>query len=247
MLALPLSILPSMIWLLFFAFQDKHREKTSNILKIFLWGAIVALPVVVVENLAQKIVFAPFAAFALSSVAYAFIAIAFVEEFAKYSVVRLRAMPYKFFDEPQDAMVYLIAAALGFAAIENFVYALNFATSIQEVLSISIFRGVTATFLHVIASGALGYFIALSLETPSEKRKFFYTGLIVATLLHGIYNNFIINLEDKILDSQAAGGLFGIFIITTFLILSGIIILIGINKLARIKFNKNESSPKLNV
>lgn len=247
MLALPFSILPSIIWLIFFTLQDKHREKTSNILKIFFWGIVVALPVVIIESLAQEIVFAPLAAFALSSVAYAFIAIAFVEEFAKYLVVRLRAMPRKFFDEPQDVMVYIIAAALGFAAIENFVYALNFATNVQEVLNISIFRGVTATFLHVVASGALGYFVALSLETPSERRKFFYTGLVVATLLHGIYNNFIINLENKILDSQATSGLFEIFIIATLLIVSGIIILVGINKLARIKFSKNKSSPKLNV
>lgn len=247
LLALPLSILPSIVWLLFFALQDKHREKASNILKVFLWGIVIALPVVIVESLAQEIIFAPLAALALSSIAYTFVAIAFVEEFAKYLVVRLRAMPYKFFDEPQDAMVYLITAALGFAAIENLVYAFNFATNVQEVLNISIFRGVTATFLHVVASGALGYFLALSIKTPSEKRKFFYTGLVVATLLHGIYNNFIINLENKILDSQAAGGLFEIFIIATLLIISGIIILVGINKLARIKFNKNESLPKLNV
>ena len=218
--------------------KDRHQERARNIAQIFIWGVIIALPVVIVEAGAQEFVFAPFAAIALSAVTYSFIAVAFVEEIAKYLVVRFRAMPKKFFDEPQDAMVYMIAAALGFAAIENLTYAIGFAETAADVIRISMFRGVTATFLHVIASGALGYFIALSLETPSQKRKFFYSGLMFATLLHGVYNNFIVDLEGKILHASTTGGLFGVIIIATLLIISGIIILVGINRLAKIQFSK---------
>lgn len=238
LLAIPLSIVPSILWLLFFMHQDRHRERMKNILNIFMWGVIIALPVVIIEVGIQDYVFAPLAALALAAASYTFLGVAFIEELAKYFVVRFKAMGKKFFDEPQDAMVYMIAAALGFSAIENLVYALDFSTTAAEVINISIFRGITATFLHVVASGALGYFIALSLETPSEKRKFFFSGLVFATLLHGVYNNFIIDLEEKILHTSTTGGLFGIFVIATLLIISGIIILVGLNRLVKIRFNK---------
>ncbi|OGZ62801.1 MAG: hypothetical protein A3H51_02295 [Candidatus Spechtbacteria bacterium RIFCSPLOWO2_02_FULL_38_8] len=246
MLALPFSIVPSILWLLFFVHQDKHREKMKDVVKVFFWGIIIALPVVLVEVGFQEYVFAPFAALIFSELAYSFIGISFVEEFAKYLVVRFRAMPYKFFDEPQDAMVYMIASALGFSAIENFVYALNFAGSASEVLQISIFRGVSATFLHVVASGTLGYFLALALETPKERRKFFWVGLALATLLHGVYNNFLMDLGHKILNTQDTGGLFGALTIATLLIISGIIIIIGINKLTRIRFSTQSNTTTQN-
>ena len=82
-LALPLSIVPSILWLLFFMHKDRHQERARNIAQIFIWGVIIALPVVIVEAGAQEFVFAPFAAIALSAVTYSFIAVAFVEEIAK--------------------------------------------------------------------------------------------------------------------------------------------------------------------
>jgi len=243
LVALPLSVVPSILWLLFFVYKDRHREKAKNIINVFLWGIIIALPVVIVESSFEKFIFAPLAGFVLSGVAYSFIAIAFVEEYAKYLVVRFRAMPYKFFDEPQDAMVYMISSALGFAAIENLLYALTSSSSAVEVLQISIVRGISATFLHVIASGALGYFIAISMEKPKEKIKFILSGLFLATLLHGIYNNFLINVQRDVLNTQTTSEILGVALVATFLIISGIIIIIGINKLAYIRFpsqsNKN--------
>jgi len=153
-----------------------------------------------------------------------------------------KAMPYAFFDEPQDAIIYMITAALGFAGIENVVYALNHATSPDTVLGMTVFRGISANFLHVVASGFLGYFLALSLEYTEEKRKFLYTGIAGAVLLHGTFNNFIMKLGGLIADSGcsrllnvgASAGtkcpeeLFGISLIGTLLLISGIIILTGL-------------------
>src|SRR3989338_3651015 len=81
------------LWLLFFMHKDRHQERARNIAQIFIWGVIIALPVVIVEAGAQECVFAPFAAIALSAVTYSFIAVAFLEEISKYLVVRFRAMP----------------------------------------------------------------------------------------------------------------------------------------------------------
>lgn len=221
----PLAIMPSILWLMFFVAQKKHKEKTKNLLSVALWGVIVALPVVAVERLTFDLFFAPIAAsIAASEFIYTFFTISAIEEFAKFFVVRFKAMPRKFFDEPQDAVIYMITVALGFAAIENMAYVLNFATSSAELLQITAFRGITATFLHVVASGALGYFLALSLSIPHERKKFLYTGIAFAILLHSIYNYFIIKLETQ------AG--FQVLILSSLLIISGVVVMVGLKKLA---------------
>lgn len=246
---LPLGAIPSIAWLLFFIFQDKHKEKARNIIRIFLWGGVIALPVVFIEITTQQLFSIPLAAFVLYPFIYSFILVAFVEEFAKYFVVRIKALPYSFFNEPKDAIIYMITAALGFAAIENINYIYNFATNLNEVINIIVFRGITATFLHVIASGTLGYFLALSLINSKERKKFLYTGIIIATVLHGIYNNFIIQLREIIKkfgcgpESLCGESIFGMFIIASLLIIFGIIIVIALHKLAEDRVPTDGSDP----
>ncbi|MDX1608148.1 MAG: PrsW family intramembrane metalloprotease [Candidatus Spechtbacterales bacterium] len=239
---------------MFFVLQKKHHEKTKDIAKIFMWGVAIAFPVVIIEQWAGTFVLNYGSHLSIAPFIMGFLVIGFVEEFAKYMVVRTKAMPYAFFDETQDAIVYMITAALGFAAIENIVYVLNFTENIQMILDITLFRGVSAVFLHVAASGVLGYFLALSLEHPSERRKFLYTGIIGATLLHGIFNDLIIKLEELVMESgcsylfniarelgqRCSEELFGISLIGTLLVVSGIIILIGLYKLANTRFNSQD-------
>lgn len=222
---------------MFFVFQKKHKERSRNILYIFFWGSAVAFPVVLVELASQELLFVPLAAVALMPIIYNFIGIAFVEEIAKYLVVKFKAMRKVWFDEPQDAMLYMITAALGFAAVENIVYVLNFAHDASDVINITLIRAVTATFLHVASSATLGYFIAMGITNPRERRKFLYIGIILASLLHGIYNNFIIRVEIQILSGQSIGTLYAAAITATLLIISGIIIVVVFHKLANKRFN----------
>jgi RsiW-degrading membrane proteinase PrsW (M82 family) len=232
-LALPLTFVPSVLWLLFFMRHKKHRENPYNIIGVFLWGITMSLPVIVVGRAIQYIFFVPILYYALAGLMFSFLAVALVEEVAKYLAVKYKAMPYKFFDDAQDAIIYMVTAALGFAAIENFIYALALSADAGDVLQITFFRGISATFLHAIASGTIGYFLALSLENRAERKKFLYTGIAVGTMLHGIYNNFIIDIQEQVL---VAGGLFNVAIVATFLIISGIIITIALNRLAGIQF-----------
>lgn len=249
--ALPVAVIPSIVWLLFFVAQDKHREKARNLITVFLWGVFIAVPVVFVEILLQDFFFVPFAAFAITPFLISFVAIAFVEEIGKYWVVRAKAVPRAFFDEPQDAIIYMITAALGFAAIENVAYAFNVAPLIAQhgtpvataVIQITALRGLSATFLHVVASGTLGYFLALSLENRKERRKFLYTGFALATVLHGVYNNFIMDIEQKFLESGTGGQAFGVSLIAALLIISGTIILVGLRQLAKARFYNTNTRP----
>ncbi len=56
------------------------------------------------------------------------------------------------------------------------------------------FRFIGATFLHALASGLIGFFLAYSIFFPKRKYLLLTTGIILATVLHGLFNISIIGL-----------------------------------------------------
>lgn len=189
-----IAFLPSMLWLLFFWRQDRHPEPKRIVARIFIWGALVAIPIVVAESLLGEFV-APILGVSMIWV-FQFLGIALIEEVGKYGVVRFKAIPLKAFDEPQDAVIYMVTAALGFAAIENVFYALSvyeygFTASIYAIGG----RFLTANLLHVIASGVVGYGIAYARFTRFSHKHLVILALGIATILHGLYNHFIIQAQ----------------------------------------------------
>ena len=117
---------------------------------------------------------------------------AIVEEYLKYGIVRSRIIKNPEFDEPVDIVLYLIIAALGFAAVENLLVLMQTPVMpIGEAASIITVRFLGATFLHALAAGITGYFLALGI-LRSKKRKFYiFAGLALAILCHACYNYLI--------------------------------------------------------
>ncbi len=199
-----IGLAPSIIWLLFFLRKDVHPESNKMVLKIFFYGMIAAILAALVEIGLFRTVFAEgklFESFPLLYfLLYNFIGIAFVEEYFKYLVVKLKVLKSSEFDEPVDAMIYMVIASLGFAALENILVLLpgDSVFVLTEAVKTSAMRMVGAIFLHASASGILGYFIALSASEPKKKLKIRSLGIILATLLHGLYNLSIIKMEENI-------------------------------------------------
>jgi RsiW-degrading membrane proteinase PrsW (M82 family) len=189
-----LAVVPSILWLLFYLRKDKHPEPNRMIIKIFCWGILAALGALIFEFLyleGLKIL-------SLQNVVLLMIGgAAFIEEYLKYFVVKKKVLKSSEFDEPIDAMLYLIIAALGFAAAEN-IFLLNglymTGVPINEILQITIARFLGAVFLHALASGIIGYFLARSLLLRHKRKSFVGLGILIATCLHGIYNYIIIEI-----------------------------------------------------
>ena len=111
------------------------------------------------------------------------------EEFFKYLVVRQVILRHPDFDEPLDAMIYLIVSALGFAAAENLLVIFTSSIlSFQVALNIALARFLSATFLHTLASGILGYFLALALLNFKKRKLIFGLGFALAVVAHSFYN-----------------------------------------------------------
>ena len=223
------GLTPSIIWLCFYLRKDSHPESNSEVLKVFFFGMIVAIPAAIIEIALFKIfrIFNPSPA--LLNFLNVFVGVALIEELAKYLVVKFEVLNNSEFDEPIDAMLYMIIAALGFAAIENILILLPLGEPFifGQIVSTSAFRFLGATFLHALSSGLLGFFIALSCLEHKNYRKLLFLGLIISTILHGLFNFSIITNEKR------PGIAF--LLITALLITLAVIISLGFGKVKKLK------------
>ncbi len=192
-----LGILPSIIWLLFFLREDANPEPNRVIVKVFLLGVVAALLAAAFECCFFELTLNLKIPNAIKTLINIFIGVALIEEYFKYLVVRKGAIRDRAFDEPTDVMLYMVIAGLGFAALENTLVFLIPSTqpiSIPSILSLALFRFIGATFLHALASGLIGFFLALSFLRKSHKVKLVAIGISISTFLHGLYNFSIIEL-----------------------------------------------------
>jgi len=172
------------------------------ILRIFLWGALITLPTFFAQlglsYLLKEANLSPF----LTSLIYWFIVISLTEELFKYAVVRLRVLNSADLDEPMDIVMYMVVAALGFAALENVIYLfvppidmLSVNDLIGRTMAISFIRFIGATFLHTLCSAVVGYSLVISLRDQKNRLLEVGSGIAMATILHGIYDFSIMQLE----------------------------------------------------
>ena len=187
------GFLPGFAWLLFYLKEDIHPEPRRLIASTFVLGMASAAVALIAETV-LNIGVLPVLGIARLSV-ISLIAISLIEELAKFGAAYISVNKSPYFDEPVDAMIYMVAAALGFATIENLgaITGVNTAQGafISSIFHITSLRFVGATLLHSLASACIGYFWALDIR-DFKLKKYIYIGLAVATGLHTIFNYLII-------------------------------------------------------
>ncbi|MDP3778714.1 MAG: PrsW family intramembrane metalloprotease [bacterium] len=191
-----LTFLPPLLWLLFYLREDRHPEPKSLLLLTFIGGMLSVIVAIVGECLLvqaidggsceQGIDYAGQNAFTL------FLGIAFIEEYVKYLVVKFLVLRRRDFDEPVDGMIYMITAALGFAAIENalFIFPL-FSQSVVLGLEVTTNRFLGANLLHALSSAIVGFFLARAWFSP-HRHHFIAIGVVAASTLHALFNYLIL-------------------------------------------------------
>lgn len=191
------GFMPVFFWLWFWTRKDCHPEPKIMILKTFFLGASAVPFALAGEWLLYKTFFtganvSPFSgtAIALNSF-FALLVFALIEEIAKYKAARYGGLNSRYFDEPIDALIYMITAALGFAALENAIFVFKNINS-QELLLISGMRFLGATLLHTLASAIVGISIAYQFPAGKFLRQRLVLGLILAAILHAFFNFYIL-------------------------------------------------------
>jgi RsiW-degrading membrane proteinase PrsW (M82 family) len=197
------GLAPSIVWLLFYLRKDVHPEPKSMILKVFFLGALSA-PVAAFAGIGFQEELLKFnLSDQLFSILHIFLGIGLIEEFLKYLIVRLKVLSHHEFDEPVDAMLYMIISGLGFAALENILIFFSqtiLGRTFGDVLSLLIYRFLTATFLHALCSAIIGYFLALSISNTKSQFRLISIGLGWGVLLHGFYDLAVIKIDHSLIE-----------------------------------------------
>lgn len=218
-IALALGLAPSLLWLAFFLREDSHPEPRKMIALTYIMGAVSAFVAFFVQyfinDFVQSIVFelprlyeeniVPFLSFAL------------IEEVAKFSLVYLVVRKSKFFDEPIDAMIYMITGALGFATVEDVFIALQ---SGGDVVGTIVLRFIGATLLHALSAGIIGHYWARGIKLGVERR-FVFGGIVVASLVHTLFNILITEFNNFLIYPVVFLILVGFFVLYDFEDLKG--------------------------
>lgn len=202
------GFLPTIIWLLFWLREDTHKpEPVRLIIRTFLVGGLSVILAFILQKIAIPVLEDKLGlVFNLNQASWSWIFFwhttpflfswALIEELVKYLSASVSAFSHNSFDEPIDAMIYMITAALGFAAIENTLFLIN-TIIVGETSSYFILTGnlrfLGATIVHIVSSSIIGAALALTYcSSPLKRLSAFIVGLILATTLHAIFNFFII-------------------------------------------------------
>ncbi len=212
------GLIPALLWLWFWLKEDNVNPEPGGLLFItFILGAM-AVPVVIpIQQLLAGL---------LSTNDFLGItAAAGAEELVKFLAVALVAFGTKKLDEPIDYPIYLITAAMGFAALENSFFLVD--PILLHDTTISFLTGnlrfLGSTLLHSATAATLGISIGLAMWKPWPVRAiYFVVGICAATALHSVFNFFII--------SRAEGGILQVY---AFLWVVTIIIMLVFEKLRR--------------
>ncbi len=190
-----LAFLPPILWLAFYLREDRrHPEPRRLIILVFAGGIASAFIAIFVELVVFRVILDTAVSMERQALTF-FLIIGIIEEYVKYLPVKFLVLRRLDFDEPIDAMIYMITAGLGFAALENILFVLPvFNANILSGIEITTSRFFGANLLHALTSGIVGFFLARSFFSPRRPHAIAF-GVGAAALLHALFNYLIIIRE----------------------------------------------------
>ncbi len=172
-------MIPSFVILVYIYRKDLNREPMREVIRTFVLGVLLIIPVLIFASLIRDTVVAieqPYLNGFLSSLLLA----AIPEESFKFMLLILFCMRRAAFDEEMDGLVYGATASLGFATLENVLYVL------KSGFGVAVLRAVTSVPSHASLGVIMGYYLVQWRST--QKSVFFWMALFVPIALHTGYD-----------------------------------------------------------
>ena len=187
-----LATAPALLLLHFFYVRDLHeRESVRRVIKVFFLGMLAVIPALILEALFSLPPDYGFIGLAINT----FLLIALPEELSKLWLFRLYVEKHDSYNEVYDGIIYMVAISLGFATVENLAYVFG---SGPDGLVVALMRAILAVPGHTLWAVMMGYFLGLARfgsQPPARRRLLVYTGLLLATFWHGLYDFFAFSLD----------------------------------------------------
>lgn len=192
-LVLLLSLLPCALWLWYFSTRSRYKRPPLKLITItFLIGSAATLAAYPISIFGQAFLRALLPDSFWTQALVMFLIVGPVEELAKLLGVWIYAYRQQEFDEPLDGVVYSTTAALGFAAVENFIY------FIQGSTMLVLLRGPFSNPGHALFSSIWGLSLSRAKGSPNIAHQRFWIiarGWLIASMLHGLFDTLLIASE----------------------------------------------------
>ncbi len=174
--------------LIYYLIKDV-KKRFYLLLKVLVYGFLVAIPVVYFEKILMSFDFFPQY---ISQLYKALIVAGFTEEFFKRYVIVSLAYKSKYFNKKCDGIILAVVTALGFATAENIMY---IAFKIQSY-TIEFPRAVISVPGHIIFAITMGYYLSMAKFTihKIKTQYYFVLSLVAPIVMHGIFD-FLIYVE----------------------------------------------------
>ena len=184
MYTLAITIVPSLIILLYFFISDKFKEPKSTIAIVFALGILICLPAGILNEFMSDNFGNPKNP---NDLTYSFLGPAWTEEILKFLILYTVVLKRSEFNEPMDGIVYGVVASLGFATYENYTYVYIFAETWDILPSqMAIWRSYSAVPMHGLNGCIMGFYFGMYAFTANKK--YLVLCLLIPFLLHGSYN-----------------------------------------------------------
>lgn len=178
---LVVALAPGLVIAIYIYLRDKYEREPFKLLAwTFLFGIFAAAAAGLVE---AAFPYNEKSATLLATAANATLVVAPIEELAKFLVVWLFAYRTADFNEPFDGVVYCVIASMGFATIENIWYVMD------GGMGIGIERALISVPGHAAYGVIMGYYMGRAkFTTAGNSRMLLLTGLVLATVTHGLFD-----------------------------------------------------------
>lgn len=178
----------SVIWMIYLRKVDIFEpERWIHILIVFVMGSITTFAVFPISRFIKSLGFSLNGQL-VNDFIYCIVGIGMVEELVKMIPFLIIIQFKKIVNEPFDFILNAAVSALGFAFIENSLYIKK--SGFYAING----RALLSTVAHMTFSSVIGYsFLIASCRRPGKHCYYILGGFLLASLMHGLYDFWLIN------------------------------------------------------
>ena len=183
MSTLLITIIPSILILLYFFLSDKFKEPKGSIALVFFLGICICLPAGYINSFMEN----NFKDIFSERLLFSFLGPAWCEELLKFIILYFIVLKRNEFNERMDGIVYGVAVSLGFATLENYEYVFILAEKWEiEPYAMAIWRSYSAVPMHGLLGCIMGFYFGMYSFTANKK--YLILCLLIPFVIHGLYN-----------------------------------------------------------
>ena len=181
------AVAPGVSLLTYLYLKDRYdAEPIHMVIRLFVLGMLIVFPIAVLQRgLTLWLGESPFV--------FSFIVSSGVEELIKWFLVYHMIYNHTEFDEPYDGIVYAAAAALGFATLENVLYAILQPATFGTLLV----RALLPVSGHALFGVIMGYYIGKAKFTANRSLYYLTLSLLLPFFWHGLYDYIMLTVKSN--------------------------------------------------